>query len=113
MHHIGQAQQHISQACVNDVEFGSKGLFGVAKRTALGHRSFGRSGVACLAQRTYLLRNIVYLSPRCITLAGDVAQTSIQTMRLIQLGQQLGLMTASHQIPDHLGVVAQKSYVDH
>jgi hypothetical protein len=95
------------------VELGNKRLFGVTKRAALGHQSLGCIIVTRTAKGANLFGEVIHFGTSGVSFGCDITQSGIEGLGLLELHKKLRLMSSRQQGTDHLGVISQKSNVNH
>jgi hypothetical protein len=95
------------------VKFGNQCLFGIAKRTTLGHQGFGCVVVTRAPKSTNLFREIIDFGTSGVSFGRDITQSGVESLGFLQLYKQFGFMSSRQQGTDHLGVISQKSNVNH
>jgi hypothetical protein len=113
MWRIWNAQQHVAQRFGELVELDNKCLFGITHRTTLGHQSLGGIVVTRAAKGTNLLRKVIHFGSSAVSFGCNVTQSGVEGLGLLQLDKKFGLMSSRQQGTDHLGVISQKSNVNH
>jgi hypothetical protein len=95
------------------VKLCNKCLFGVTQRTTLGHQSFGCVVVTRAAKSANLFREVIHFGTSGVSFGRDITQSGIESLGFLQLYKQFGFMSSRQQGTDHLGVISQKSNVNH
>ena len=113
MRDVGDAQQHVAQVTLHDLELVGQHPLVVAERPAAQLQFLGTVRVAGTAQLPDRLRQIVDLGPDGIALGDDVARQRIEGDRPLQLVEHLALAAAGQGSADGLGVGAQQTNIDH
>jgi hypothetical protein len=110
---IGDAQQHVAQRFGELVKLGNQCLFGITHRTTLSHQSLGCIVVTRAAKGANLFRKVIHFGACGVSFGCDITQSGIEGLGLLELHKKLRLMSSRQQGTDHLGVISQKSNVNH
>ena len=113
MRQVGDAQQHVAQIALDDLELVGQHPLVIAERTAAQLQLLGTMRVAGATQLTDSLRQIVDLGPNCIALGDDVAGQRVEGDRPLQLVEHVALATPGQGSADRIGVVTQQTDIDH
>jgi hypothetical protein len=79
----------------------------------LRHQSLGCIVVARAAKSANLFRKVIHFGSGAVSFGCDVTQSGIEGLGLLQLYEKFGLVSSRQQGTDHLGVISQKSNVNH
>ncbi len=110
---VGDAQQHVAQVALHDLELVGEHPLVVTERPAAQLQLLGAVRVAGAAQLPDRLRQIVDFGPDGIALGDDVARQRIEGDRPLQLVEHVGLAAAGQGSTDGIGVGAQQTNIDH
>jgi len=110
---VGDAQQQLTQFFRDAIMLGGECPLGLAELAALRHRLFGAFDVARLAQLTDGLAQLVDLSPGVVALTRDLAQPLVVAGGVVDLDEDLRVVSAGKGRADTFQIGAQQPYVNH
>jgi hypothetical protein len=79
----------------------------------LRHQGFGCIVVTRAAKGTDLFGELVHFGTCGVSFGCDITQSGVEGLGFFELYKKLRLMSSRQQGTDHLGVISQKSNVNH